>query len=670
MTNLDYALSYASKNWPVLPLHNITPEGKCSCSNPNCPENHWGKHPRTTNGLKDATTSEQQILAWWTKWPDANIGVALGDTCGWFILDIDPRHGGNYSIEEYDIPDTRYIQSGSGGNHYHFKNYPWIRSKNNILPGVDIKANGGYAVMPPSNHASGGVYAWADEDLPVAEPPAWLIGLLTKSKSETTTDPDKPIQQGSRNEFLARLAGAMRRKGCSQSAITAALIEENKRCSPPLNEEEVKQIAKSISKYKPSDETNIIWDINNNKVKQKTLRNVINFLQTDENLNELFRLNLFNQTIEFSKDRPWQAIDEIFDDGEAVALREYLGQKHSFDVSCPLIFDAVLAQARKHAYHPVKDYLNSLKWDGTPRIWKWLNTYLSVEDSLYSQKVGEMTLVAAVARIFHPGIKYDHMLVIEGRQRMGKSLCINILGKKWFSEISLVDKDKDTVGKMMGKWILEVGEMEVLKKKEIESIKAFITTQSDRVRLPYQRTTKDFPRQNIFIGTINPDGKGYFMDSTGNTRFFPVLAHKCDIQGLQRDVDQLWAEAVQTWNKGYDLFISDSKINDMCIEEQESRFSSDEWTIAINDWIKSVNISPNKMKVTGVDIWKMCFDGDIKKFSRMEQNRIAKIMRRLGYERKRMSIDGDKKWGYDLRVPLLSEEKEVPVDNLKIEWDE
>ena len=108
----------------------------------------------------------------------------------------------------------------------------------------------------------------------------------------------------------------------------------------------------------------------------------------------------------------------------------------------------------------------------------------------------------------------------------------------------------------------------------------------------------------------------------------------------------------------------------MCIKEQESRFSSDEWTIAINDWIKSVNISPNKMKVTGVDIWKMCFDGDIKKFSRMEQNRIAKIMRRLGYERKRMSIDGDKKWGYDLRVPLLSEEKEVPVDNLKIEWDE
>jgi hypothetical protein len=183
---LESALDYARQGKPVFPLHNPTRRG-CSCGKANC--NNVGKHPRTARGLKDATTDERQITEWWKKWPDANIGYPTGKVSGEFTLDVDPRHGGDESLREFErrygpLPKTATVNTGGGGKHLKFKhpgNIP-IKNATNVdgLPGLDLRGDGGYIVVPPSLHASRKRYV-LDENSP-PEPvaaPASLINCST-----------------------------------------------------------------------------------------------------------------------------------------------------------------------------------------------------------------------------------------------------------------------------------------------------------------------------------------------------------------------------------------------------------------------------------------------------------------------------------------------------------
>ncbi|MDJ0288209.1 MULTISPECIES: bifunctional DNA primase/polymerase [Bacillus] len=155
------AIAYASKlNWSVFPLH--TPNGKlCSCHNPNCQS--VGKHPRTKNGLKAASTNLEVIREWWEKWPEANIAIATGQESGFVVLDVDPRHGGEGSLDllknQYgSLPNTIEAITGGGGRHILFKNPGQVKNKTNILPGLDVRGEGGYIVVSPSLHACGKRY--------------------------------------------------------------------------------------------------------------------------------------------------------------------------------------------------------------------------------------------------------------------------------------------------------------------------------------------------------------------------------------------------------------------------------------------------------------------------------------------------------------------------------
>jgi predicted P-loop ATPase len=286
----------------------------------------------------------------------------------------------------------------------------------------------------------------------------------------------------------------------------------------------------------------------------------------------------------------------------------------------------------KNAYHPVRNYIQSIQWDGVRRVNKWLHTYAGADDNKYSSFVGEITLVAAVARVFKPGIKYDHMLILEGEQGIGKSEMFKILAGEWFSEISLIDKNKDTIDKMLGCWILEVAEMDVFKKKDIESLKAFITTSKDKERLSYDRRSQFFERQSIFVGTINCEADGeYLKDKTGNRRFLPVKVGKVDFSALKKDRDQLWAEAFSLYNNGYKIFINEDQIS-MVQQEQENRVENDAWMDCIRDYLYKGLTIINKVKVS--DIWINALNMPIAKISRVDKNRIAHCLRQLGYENK------------------------------------
>ncbi len=258
---LNAALWYAQHGFPVFPVHNVR-GGLCSCGDVGCA--HPGKHPRTAHGFKDATRDPAQTQKWWKKWPDANIGVPTGPLSGLLVIDIDPRNGGDSSLDALVFkhgrpPATAEQMTGGGGRHIVFRD-PGVAVPKELAPGIDVKGTGGYVIVAPSIHPSGRPYVWdglngAKALLNVADAPAWLLERFTAERDRTRTKPTadgKRWTSGVRNSRLTSLAGTMRRRGMSQQSIEAALLEENhRRCDQPLPETEVRRIAQSIGSYPP-----------------------------------------------------------------------------------------------------------------------------------------------------------------------------------------------------------------------------------------------------------------------------------------------------------------------------------------------------------------------------------------------------------------------------------
>lgn len=242
------ALAYATKlNWSVFPLH--TPNGKfCSCNNSNCQS--AGKHPRTKNGLKAASTNLNLISEWWKKWPEANIAIATGQESGFVVLDVDPRHGGEESLDflinQYGlIPNTIEAITGGGGRHILFKNPGHVKNRTNILPGLDVRGEGGYIVVTPSVHACGKRYEWELScrplEVPLSDMPEWLLQMIVEPvQDKHAKKPDnywvKIIQgvgEGERNMSAASLAGYLLGHGIAAPIAYELMLLWNERNDPP-----------------------------------------------------------------------------------------------------------------------------------------------------------------------------------------------------------------------------------------------------------------------------------------------------------------------------------------------------------------------------------------------------------------------------------------------------
>ncbi len=281
MKLLEAALQYGEAGIPVFPLHWIKQDGSCSCSKGAACECK-GKHPRIKNWCEEATTDPEKIKAWWSKTPSANIGIPMGEKSGLVALDVDPRHGGNQSLAALvlaygELPQTVTATTGGGGKHYVFKYTDDLALKNVVgfRDGLDVRTQGGMIVAAPSMHHSGNRYAWdkglSPFETQAVEMPDWLIAVIRKvgtkikTKKSTVKTPEKIVKEGNRNNHLASLAGVLRRRGVGEEGILATLRAENaERLDPPLDDETVVAIAKSITRYEPNkDEDFKLTDVGN-----------------------------------------------------------------------------------------------------------------------------------------------------------------------------------------------------------------------------------------------------------------------------------------------------------------------------------------------------------------------------------------------------------------------
>lgn len=288
-----------------------------------------------------------------------------------------------------------------------------------------------------------------------------------------------------------------------------------------------------------------------------TIENIVIILRNDPQLKGRIHYDEMSHAI-IGSGLPWRESSGAWTDSDDSALRFYLERIYSLSGK-DKIFDGVNIIAMENKRHPVREYLDGCQWDGIPRVERLLVDYLGARDTAYTRAVTRKALVAAVARIYRPGCKFDYMLTFRGRQGIGKSTLIKKLGGEWYSDSFSTVQGKDSYEQILGVWLMEVGELAGMRKAEAEAIKLYLSKQADRFRPAYGRRTQEFPRQCIFFGTTN-ETTGILRDTTGNRRHWIVdtpnkaaLSVWDDLN--EEEVRQIWGEAVEMFKAGEELFL-------------------------------------------------------------------------------------------------------------------
>ena len=308
--------------------------------------------------------------------------------------------------------------------------------------------------------------------------------------------------------------------------------------------------------------------------------NINLIVQNDKYLKGAFKLNLFDSKRYILKSVPWRKIEaeEPMRDVDYSGVRNYIECVYGI-VSSQKIDDALALDVEKHSFHPICEYLRSLKWDGKERINTLLIDYFGAADNSYTRAAIRKTLCAAVARVFHPGTKFDMVLVLVGKQGTYKSTFVKKLGMDWFSDTFSTFQGKESFEQLRGAWLIEMAELSGLKKAEVETIKQFISKCDDMYRPAFGRTVETYKRQCVFFGTTNDSD--FLHDSSGNRRFNPVnvnidKATKSVVDDLtQEEIDQIWAEACQLVQNGENLYF-DSAESELAKVSQAEHSAVDE----------------------------------------------------------------------------------------------
>ena len=366
------------------------------------------------------------------------------------------------------------------------------------------------------------------------------------------------------------------------------------------------------------------------------------------------RFNEFSNQIEWAKPAPWHKPNsprKYWDDGDVVQSRAWLSHKRRFDLGSQVMQDCALAVSKLYTYHPVRQWLDSLKWDGVARLETWLKDYCQASDTPYTRVVGQCTLIAAVARIFDPGVQHDSMLILEGEQGTGKTSLVRLLGGPWYADIKIDPGNRDTIDAMQGAWFIEASELEYSRNIDVQAMKRFLTITKDKVRLAYARNSIELPRQNVFVGTVNPGSKpSYLSDTDGNRRFWPVYTKQIHLEKFGIDRPQLFAEAVERYRNGEKFYLNDPAIIAQANNEAMLRVAEDAWLGIIAEWLKDGELPE---ALTTQHIANGALNLQPRELDRLNNSRISRCMEKLGYERYQRRIHGSRTWSW--RVNALGD---------------
>jgi predicted P-loop ATPase len=308
-------------------------------------------------------------------------------------------------------------------------------------------------------------------------------------------------------------------------------------------------------------------------------------------------------------------------------------------ISHDVVHQAINVRSYECRYHPVRDYLGALEWDGRQRVETLFTAYLGAESSDYARAISSMFLVAMVARIYEPGCKADYMVVLEGAQGTLKSSACRVLGGEWFSDnLPDISCGKDASQHLRGKWLIEVSEMHAMNRAEAAQLKAFITRTDERYRPSYGRKEVIEPRQCLFIGTTNRDS--YLRDETGGRRFWPIKTGTIDLDALTQDRDQLLAEAVVQFRNGVPWWPDKNFERNHIMPEQASRYESDSWEETVVEYLTRTAAS----KVTIGQLAREAIHLETPRIGTADQRRIAAALELLGWKRLPKNWEGKRYW--------------------------
>ena len=365
------------------------------------------------------------------------------------------------------------------------------------------------------------------------------------------------------------------------------------------------------------------------------------------------RYNLFTEKMVISyRDKQGKVSECTYEDPQRQELWYDIDKEFNLQVPAEYFDGYIERLSRNKSFHPVREWQDSLIWDKEERITKWLISYAGVEDSEYARAISAIFLVAAVKRIFEPGVKYDEMLVLEGDQGVGKSSLIAALchSEEWFSDDLPLNVDaKQIIERTVGKWLIEASELSGMHESKVEHLKSFLSRRVDGpTRMAYAHLPVEKPRQFVLIGTTNSEA--YLDDSTGNRRFWPVKTGETGeikLPELARDKDQLWAEAV-AWYKGGASIRLEPNLYDDATKQQEARRALDPW-----EEILSEEYTDDYLRIPPSDPWKHLHVLPERQ-DRKAQKRVVAIMQRLKFQK--MSVRHDGKavhgWGRGSGLPL------------------
>lgn len=400
-----------------------------------------------------------------------------------------------------------------------------------------------------------------------------------------------------------------------------------------MNKERHDEALKDFSGIIP-DEEDINW-MNKLKTSEttgaiaKTTDNVLIILENDPLLKGKIAEDDFSHRIIVLDTLPWDTARpgrRVWDDGDESGVRWFMEQAYGI-TGKEKIADAVAICGRRRSFDDVKDYLDSLTWDGVPRLDTLFIDYLGAADNEYIRAVTRKAFVAAVARTYKPGIKFDVMTILAGKQGIGKSTLLRKMGRyKWFTDSIRTFEGKEVCELIQGMWIVEISELEALNKVDSNRVKQIMAQEIDRFRAAYGRHVQDCPRRCIFFGTTN--NSEFLKDRTGNRRFWPVdtgegMPTKSVFKDLDNEVDQMWAEAVYHHKMGESLVLS-GEVLKLAEEIQEEHRALSIYEGPIRDYLE-MKVPANWSKMTLQERQVFMQGNDVGEQELVERDRVCAL---------------------------------------------